>query len=107
MTTSCLIVLCTVPSTEKAKDIAENLVAERLCACVNILDQVQSIFRWQAEIQNDPEVLMILKTTQDRYVDLEKRLNELHPYDVPEIIALPIARGTQSYLDWIQAEVSS
>ncbi len=107
MSSSCLIVLCTVPSAQKARDIATNLVEERLCACVNILDQVQSIFRWQAEIQNDPEVLMILKTTQERYVDLEKRVRDLHPYDVPEIIALPIATGAQSYLDWVRNEVSS
>ena len=107
MSTSCLVVLCTVPSTQKARDIAESVVQERLCACVNILDQVQSIFRWQAEIQNDPEVLMILKTTEQRYGDLEKRLQELHPYEVPEIIALPIAMGAQSYLDWLTSQVSS
>ena len=107
MSSSCLIVLSTVPSTQKAKDIAEKLVQERLCACVNIVDEVQSIFRWQAEIQNDPEVLMILKTTQERYIALEKRIQELHPYDVPEVIALPIAMGAQAYLDWLKAEVTS
>ena len=101
MKTPCLIVLSSVPSPEKGKEIAGKLVDERLCACVNILSGVHSIYRWQAEIQNDPECMMILKTTPERYQDLEERLNGLHPYDVPEILALPVYAGAESYIDWV------
>ena len=106
MKTPCLIVLCSVPTPEKGKEIAGKLVEGRLCACVNIVPGVQSIYRWKAQIQNDPESLMILKTTPDRYQDLEDRLKALHPYDVPEILALPVYAGAQSYLDWVVSEVS-
>jgi periplasmic divalent cation tolerance protein len=106
MKTPCLVVLCSVPTPEKGREIAKILVEARLCACVNIVAGMRSIYRWNAQIQNDPESLMILKTTPERYQDLEDRLQALHPYDVPEVLALPVYAGAQSYLDWVVSEVS-
>jgi periplasmic divalent cation tolerance protein len=98
-----LIVLCTVPNREVGSTIAESLVSERLAACVNIVPEISSIYRWQGKTQADTELLLIIKTNANTYQRLERRVQSLHPYELPEIIAVPISRGLPDYLAWIDA----
>lgn len=95
------VVFITVPSEAEAARIGRALVEERLAACANIAGEIRSIYRWQGAIEDEPEFLMILKTSQTSLDALIARANELHSYDVPEVIALPIHRGHPPYLDWI------
>lgn len=99
-----LLVLTNVPDAATASTIARQLVERRLVACVNILPQVQSIYRWQGMIEESGEISLLIKTTEARYPELEAAIKALHPYDVPEIIAMPIVRGLPQYLDWIAQE---
>jgi periplasmic divalent cation tolerance protein len=99
-----LVVLCTCPDEPTAERIARALVSERLAACVNRLPGIRSVYRWRGDVQDEPEVLMLIKTTRDRYQALEMRLKTLHPYDLPEIIALPVTIGLDAYLDWVAGE---
>lgn len=101
-----LVVYCTCPDQPTAERIAEALVSEKLAACVNIVANIVSIYRWQDSLQRDSEVLLIIKTREDAYTRLERRIQELHPYDVAEVIALPIIRGSADYLAWLHANVS-
>ncbi|WP_291427055.1 divalent-cation tolerance protein CutA [Deinococcus sp.] len=96
-----LVVLVTVPP-ERAPEMARTIVAERLAGCVNILPGVQSVYRWEGEIAEDPEVLLLIKTTGEKYPDLEKRLKELHTYEVPEIFALPFDRALPEFQTWLR-----
>jgi periplasmic divalent cation tolerance protein len=97
-----LIVLITTPSAEVGQNIANALVDQGLAACVNILSPIHSIYLWQGKKQSDEETLLIVKTTQDAFSDkLVPAVKEIHPYDVPEIIALPIIFGSEDYLRWI------
>ncbi len=96
-----LVIYCTCPDQATAEHIAETVVDERLAACVNLVSGLTSIYRWQGQIQRDTEWLLIIKTRRTVYSLLEARLRELHPYEVPEIIALPIQAGLADYLDWI------
>ncbi len=102
--TNTWVVLVTVPSREDGERIAEALVGDRLAACVNIVGPIRSIYRWQGEVCRDEEHLAVIKTTQERYGELELRVKALHPSDVPEIIALPIETGSAAYLAWVEAE---
>jgi periplasmic divalent cation tolerance protein len=95
------LVLCTCPDLEVAAAIAEALVAEGLAACVNLVPGLTSIYRWQGEIQREGEVLLLIKTAAQRFEALAERLRRLHPYELPEIIALPIAAGLPDYLAWV------
>jgi periplasmic divalent cation tolerance protein len=99
-----LLVLTNVPDATIATTIARRLVELRVAACVNILPQVQSIYRWQGMIEEAGELSLLIKTTQARYAELEAAIKALHPYDVPEIIAMPIVQGMPTYLNWIIAE---
>lgn len=99
-----LLVLSNVPDAELASTIARTLVEQRLAACVNIMPAVQSVYQWQGAIEHASEVTLMVKTTQARYADLEAAIKAAHPYDVPEIIAIPIATGLPAYLNWIVAE---
>jgi len=101
-----LLVLITAPSAEEAARIAETIVSERLAACVNIVDGVASIYRWQGEVTRDNETLMIVKTTDERYDELERRVKELHSYTTPEVIAIRIERGSNDYLNWLRASTA-
>ena len=101
MSLSPLIILCTCPDRTTAERIAETVVSERLAACVNIAPGLTSIYRWEGQIQREAELLLLIKTRQEIYSLLEARIRELHPYQVPEIIALPIQAGSAAYLDWI------
>ena len=100
-----IVVLSTFPDAEKAANVARALVDERLAACVNVVASVRSIYRWQGAVQDDAEVLAIIKTTSERYAALAARLAELHPYEVPEILALPIADGHPPYLAWLAGQL--
>ena len=99
-----LTVITNCPDEETANAIALAVVEEKLAACVNILPRVQSIYRWQGSVESAAEIPLLIKTTADNYPALEARITTLHPYDVPEIIALPIARGLPAYLNWVATE---
>ncbi|MDN0075738.1 divalent-cation tolerance protein CutA [Crenobacter sp. SG2303] len=101
------VVLCTVPDAATAERLARTLVEEGLAACVNLLAPCQSVYRWQGQLESASEVPLIIKTTTERYPALEARLVELHPYEVPEILALPVEAGLPSYLTWVGAETNS
>jgi periplasmic divalent cation tolerance protein len=101
MTTTVLIAFCTCPNEEVAARIAETLVAERLAACVNQVPGVRSTYLWQGEIVHDGETLLLIKTTDARFEALAARLRELHPYELPEIVATPVSRGLAEYLKWV------
>lgn len=95
------LVLCTCPEGGGAKSLAESLVCERLAACVNILPGLVSVYSWQGALESSAESLLLIKTERQAYPRLEARLRELHPYELPEIIALDIERGLPDYLHWI------
>jgi periplasmic divalent cation tolerance protein len=101
-----IVVLCTVGSAEDAERIASTLVERRLAACVNVVPGVTSIYRWKGEVARDAEWLLVMKTTAARFEALREALVEMHPYDVPEVIELPVERGHAPYLEWIDASVS-
>ena len=102
--TQALLVIANCPDEACANRIALAVVEAGLAACVNLLPRVQSVYRWQGAIESASEVPLLIKTTAGRYGELEAAIRELHPYDVPEIIALPIAQGLPAYLDWLAAE---
>lgn len=101
-----LLVLCTCPDEAVAAGLARALVEERLAACVNRLPLTASTYRWQGQVLEDAEVLLMAKTTADRFDALATRIVELHPYSVPEVIALPVERGLPAYLSWLARETS-
>jgi periplasmic divalent cation tolerance protein len=98
------ICYCTCPDGDHARLIAETLVDERHAACVNRLPGIRSTYRWQGVVTTDSEELLLIKTTGARLAALERRLLELHPYDVPELIAVPVERGHEAYLDWVRQQ---
>jgi periplasmic divalent cation tolerance protein len=102
---SMLVVMSTFPSADKAAEIARALVDAKLAACVNVLPTVRSIYRWQGAVSDDSEALAIIKTTAERYDAMAAMLVSLHPYEVPEIVALPVATGHAPYLAWLDASV--
>lgn len=97
-----IVVLITAPSEDEAARIGSALVTEGLAACANIIRGVRSIYRWKGAICDDSECLLIIKTVSDNFEGLERRVRELHPYEVPEIISLPIIKGSKPYLDWVE-----
>jgi periplasmic divalent cation tolerance protein len=100
-----LVVLMTAGSRDEADKIAHALVTELLAACVNVLPRINSVYRWEGKIQSDEEWLLIAKSHSDALADLVRRVQALHSYDTPEIIALPIVGGSEAYLRWIHSEV--
>ncbi len=102
--TDALVVLVTAPTPERAAEIARAVVEERLAACGNVVPGVRSIYRWDGTVQDDPEALLVLKTTRARFESLRARVLALHPYEVPEVIALPVEAGSAPYLDGIAEE---
>jgi periplasmic divalent cation tolerance protein len=104
-TSSVVTVLSTMPDAETADRIGSALVEERLAACANILDGVTSIYRWKGSVEKEREALMVLKTTSGTVERLRLRLVELHPYDVPEVVALGVSDGHEPYLDWVRSAV--
>lgn len=96
-----LLIICNTPDKETAHNIAQLLLAEKLCACVNILPQVESLYIWEGKLEQASEITMLIKTTKACYQQLEYTIKINHPYEIPEIIALDIARGLPEYLSWI------
>lgn len=101
-----LLCYCTCPDAASAARLAEALVEERLAACVNRLPGVASTYRWQGQVTTDHEELLLIKTTAARFDALKARLLALHPYELPELIAVPVERGHAAYLDWVRAGVA-
>jgi len=99
-----IVVLCTCSSEEEALAIARQLVDKRLAACVNLVQPVRSIYRWQGKVEDAAEALLIIKSRRPLFEELSKAIAAAHSYQVPEIIALPIIDGASSYLDWVDAE---
>ena len=100
----CIVVLSTVPDTDTGRRIARAILERRLAACVNISGPLESLYWWEGKIQQDPEHLLLMKTREELFPALEEVVRSLHPYDVPEIIALPVGQGSSAYLDWIGRE---
>ena len=105
MKTEVLIVLCTFPDFEKARQIGAVLVERQVAACINLLPGATSIYRWEGRIEEESEVLGVIKTTAEAYPALEAAILELHPYDTPEVLALPVVRGAEKYLEWLAGQL--
>lgn len=99
------VVFCTIDSRKAAQGIAEDLVENRLAACVNIISDIISIYKWKGKLEHSEECLMLVKTTKARLQQVVDRIERLHPYEVPEVIALPIQHGYPPYLDWLISQV--
>jgi periplasmic divalent cation tolerance protein len=102
--TEYIVVFITAPQEEEALKIAQALVDDKIAACVNIVKNIRSIYRWQGKIEDDNEFLMIVKTRRDLFENLLKSVKRLHSYSVPEIIALPVIEGSEDYLSWLKEE---
>jgi len=96
-----IVVLCTCASPEEAGKIARTLVEKRLAACVNILPAVRSIYRWKDAIEDDPETLLLVKSSRALFNELRAEIEKLHSYEIPEAIAIPIVDGLERYLEWM------
>lgn len=101
-----LVVLTTVPDAEAADKLARQLIERKVAACVNILPAARSIYHWQGNVEQSNEVPLLIKTTRSCYAELEALIVGVHPYEVPEIIALPIVAGLPSYLNWLEQETN-
>ena len=97
-----IVVMVTAPNEDNALTIARALVEERLAACANLLGAIRSIYRWHDKVEDGREQLLVIKTRSHLFEALQSRVKQLHPYEVPEIIALPIDQGSKPYLDWLQ-----
>src|SRR5437762_6911493 len=106
MTDEVLLVLSTFPDLATARRLARQLVGERCAACANILPPVESIYWWEEKVESGGEALVLFKTTRDRYSTLETTLRKLHPYEVPEIIAVSLEHGLSEYLEWVAQSCS-
>jgi periplasmic divalent cation tolerance protein len=102
MSNTVQLTFCTCPDTTTAEALARSLVEARLAACVNIMPGLKSIYRWEEEIEQAEEVLLMIKTTEDRIAELVAHIGREHPYDVPEVIAHPISAGHDTYIDWVR-----
>jgi len=100
-----IIILITCANEEEAQKISRALVSERLCACVNILGNVKSLFWWEGKVDSSPEVLLIAKSKKSKFTGIIKLVKSLHSYEVPEIIALPIIAGDKKYLSWLNNSI--
>lgn len=97
------IALCTTPSMEISKNIAKSLVSRQLCSCVNIIPKVISIYNWKNNIEEDEECLLVIKSSKDKFEDIQKFIEnkDNHPYEIPELICIPISNGNEKYLQWL------
>jgi periplasmic divalent cation tolerance protein len=102
-----IVVLITTPNTDEAARLAEMLVGQRLAGCVQILPEIESIYRWQDKIEGQKEVLLIAKTTKSTFERLEKEVRAIHSYETPEIVALPLTAGSAPYLEWLGSNVTA
>jgi periplasmic divalent cation tolerance protein len=99
-----LLVLTNLPDRPAAEKLADALIEKRVAACVNILAPCRSVYRWKGAVQHDEEHPVLIKTTAERYGELERAIRAAHPYELPEIVAVPIERGLTEYLHWVAAE---
>jgi len=106
MTDQVILALSTCPDEATAQQIAESLVNERLATCVNRLPGVQSTYVWNGQLQSDSEILLVIKSTAARIPELEARLKALHPYELPELVVLPVTGGNEAYLEWVRQGVA-
>ncbi|HEX8961749.1 MAG TPA: divalent-cation tolerance protein CutA [Rhodocyclaceae bacterium] len=102
-----LVAITTLPDAASARTLAARLVELRVAACVNILAPCRSVYRWLGKVEEAEEVPLLIKTTAERYGDLEAAIRAAHPYELPEIVALPVARGLPDYLAWVAAETAA
>ncbi len=105
--TDYILVLCTINDKEKAKEIARKIVTDKLCACVNILPNVCSVYSWKEKLEEDNELLMIIKSRKSLFERLKNEISNLHPYEVPEIISVEIQDGNKEYLEWLSADTQN
>src|SRR5262252_10601669 len=98
------LVISNLPDRESAEKLAHALIDQRLAACINILSPCRSVFRWKDKVEDAEEFPMLIKTTRERYPALERAIRAGHPYELPEIIAVPLAGGLPAYLDWVDSE---
>lgn len=101
-----IVIYCTVPNKKEGKLIAKALVEKKLAACVSIIDKVDSIFSWDGELCEENEALMVIKTRKDLFTKIQVRIQDMHSYNVPEIIAIPIVEADETYLKWLEHETS-
>ena len=104
--TDAMLVLTTLPNADAAAELAKSVVTEKLAACANLFPALRSIYKWQTKVQDENEVLVLFKTRQEHFERLKSRILELHPYEVPEVLAIPVEQGYDAYLDWIARETS-
>lgn len=102
-----IVVLMTAANGEEAARLADLLIGAHLAACVQILPEMESVYRWEGKIERQAEILLLAKTTRSRFADLEREVRALHSYETPEIIALPIVAGSTPYLEWLTAAVKT
>ena len=105
--TEVLILVCTCPDAATARRLAGGLLERKLAACVNILPEIRSMYRWQGELHDDSEALMVVKTVHQAYAEVEAWLLQHHPYDVPEVLAVQVQAGSAAYLEWVQNEIET
>lgn len=101
-----IIILTNMPDREAALKLAQELVTQRLAACVNVLAECTSVYRWRGAIENAAEVPVLIKTRAARYAEVEAAIRGLHPYELPEILAVPVERGLEAYLQWVADETT-
>ena len=101
-----ILILASVPDKQTANNLASMLVQERLAACVNIMPEVISYYRWEGKINTDSELLLLIKTQSSKFEPVKEYILKKHPYDLPEIIAIPLTDGFSGYLDWVKKETS-
>jgi periplasmic divalent cation tolerance protein len=102
MPTPLLLILCTAPDRETALKLSNSLVEQGLAACVNLTAPLTSVYQWQGQLEHSEETLLLIKTTRQHYKKVEAALRAQHPYELPEIIAVPVEQGLDDYLDWVE-----
>ncbi|HKO60164.1 MAG TPA: divalent-cation tolerance protein CutA [Pyrinomonadaceae bacterium] len=101
-----IVVFITAPTVDEARAIADKLVETQLAACVQILPEMKSVYRWQGKVEHQPEHLLLAKTTADRFAELEREVRAMHSYDTPEIVSFPLTAGSADYLRWLEESVA-
>ena len=96
-----LIILTTVSAVEEGESIANILVEKQLAACINIIPKISSVYRWEGKVHSESEILLLIKTTKDLETEVYREVQNVHPYDTPELITVPITNGSKTYLDWM------
>jgi periplasmic divalent cation tolerance protein len=106
MSDQAIVVFMTAANREEANRLAEMLVERRLAACVQIMPEMESVYRWQGKIERQSEVLLIARTVSEKFAELETEVVRLHSYETPEIVAVPLTDGSRPYLDWLSSSVA-